>query len=341
MGVGNMISIIVPVYNTECYLRACIESILNQTYKNFELILVDDGSTDNSWMICLEYQDKDRRVRSFHKENTGVSSTRNFGLNKALGEYISFCDSDDIIKSNLYEVLFNTLIKYDVDRVCGGYEYLYPDGHQLYCKARKRDGIYQMKDILPIMIDDGTLSGFLFSGVNNSIFKNEIIRKYNIRFSESIKYNEDSLFSFEYGLHTQNLYSLQSVPLYLYRQHNTSSTKKRPVGNKYIILHQQLEDLDFDKLGIRFDLQMRRRFITEMLWEILDISDKESGVLAVRDIRNLLSQEQLKKNIGIIRATDLNRYKRVYYYLMKYRMALLLYIASKKLLPLLSKYLSR
>lgn len=336
----QIISIIVPVYNTEKYLRECIESILNQTYKHFELILVDDGSTDSSWKICLEYQQTDKRVRAFHKENTGVSATRNWGLSKANGEYISFCDSDDIIKANLYEILLDKLVEYNVDRVCGGYEYLY-SGRKLYCKARMADGLYQMKDILPVMIDDGTMSGFLFSGVCNSIFKNEIISKNNIRFVESVKYNEDGLFSFEYALHSQSLYSLQSVPLYLYRQHDMSSTNKRTEKDNYSTLHEKLREMDFDKIGTNFDLQMHRRIVTEALWKILDISANKNGVFAIRDINDVLDQERMTKNIDVIKVVDLNIYKRIYYILMKRKMALLLYFISRKLVPFFSKYLSR
>ena len=90
-----LISVIVPVYNTEKYLHRCIDSILNQTFTDFELLLINDGSTDSSSAICDEYAEKDCRVRVFHKPNGGVSSARNLGLEKAQGEWITFCDSDD------------------------------------------------------------------------------------------------------------------------------------------------------------------------------------------------------------------------------------------------------
>lgn len=111
------ISIIVPVYKVEPYIHKCVDSILAQTFKDFELILVDDGSPDNCGQICDEYAQKDSRVKVIHKENGGVSSARNVGIDTALGEYITFIDPDDIIEQNMYQVLFEHAIKYSADIV--------------------------------------------------------------------------------------------------------------------------------------------------------------------------------------------------------------------------------
>lgn len=110
-----MISIIVPIYNVEKYLEHCIESVLNLTYRDFELILVDDGSTDNSGTICDRYASHDNRIRVFHKANGGVSSARNMGLGQARGEYITFVDGDDFIHPQMLEVLHNALTSGDYD----------------------------------------------------------------------------------------------------------------------------------------------------------------------------------------------------------------------------------
>ena len=112
---NNLISIIVPIYNVEKYLKKCIDSIINQTYKNLEIILVDDGSPDNCGKICDEYAKKDNRIKVIHKENGGVSSARNVGVENATGEYIGFVDSDDYIEKDMYEVLINNLKKENAD----------------------------------------------------------------------------------------------------------------------------------------------------------------------------------------------------------------------------------
>src|SRR5665647_2657921 len=101
-----LISIIVPIYKVENYIRNCVDSILNQTYKNLEVILVDDGSTDNCGNICDEYSLKDNRIKTIHKKNGGLSSARNAGLDVAKGEYIGFIDSDDWIEKDMYESLY-------------------------------------------------------------------------------------------------------------------------------------------------------------------------------------------------------------------------------------------
>ena len=114
------ISVIVPIYKVEKYLKRCIDSILNQTYKNIEVILVDDGSPDNCGKICDEYLKKDKRIKVIHKENGGLSSARNAGLEIATGDYIGFVDSDDWIEPKMYEILITNAINYDAQVSVGG-----------------------------------------------------------------------------------------------------------------------------------------------------------------------------------------------------------------------------
>lgn len=111
----DLISIVIPVYNVEKYVRRCIESVQKQTYKNLEIILVDDGSTDSSGKICDEYANKDQRIVVIHKKNGGLSDARNKGINIAQGKYIGFVDSDDWISEKMYEILYNNIIKYEAD----------------------------------------------------------------------------------------------------------------------------------------------------------------------------------------------------------------------------------
>lgn len=107
----KLISIIIPVYKTEQYLKRCVDSVLNQTYQELECILVDDGSPDEAGKICDEYKKKDARIKVIHKENGGLSSARNAGLDIAKGDYIGFVDSDDFIHPQMYEMLVDVLEK--------------------------------------------------------------------------------------------------------------------------------------------------------------------------------------------------------------------------------------
>ena len=119
---SDLISIIVPIYNGEKYLKRCINSIINQTYSNLEIILINDGSKDNSKKICEELAEKDNRIIVINKDNEGVANARNDGLNRATGKYIAFVDSDDYIEKNMIEILYNTLIEKNVDCVKGNYD---------------------------------------------------------------------------------------------------------------------------------------------------------------------------------------------------------------------------
>ena len=111
----QLVSIIVPIYNVEKYIKECIDSIINQTYKNLEIILVDDGSPDCCPKICDEYSKKDKRIKVIHKENGGLSSARNAGLDVAKGEYVSFIDSDDVVDEKFIETLYNLCIENNCD----------------------------------------------------------------------------------------------------------------------------------------------------------------------------------------------------------------------------------
>ena len=141
------ISVIVPVYNVEDYLEECIESILGQTYKNLEIILVDDGSTDNSSKICDTYEKKDNRIKVIHKENGGLSSARNNGLKHITGDYISFVDSDDFINKTMYEKLYMAIKQYDADVVKSNFANV-KDGKVVETKSTGESKLYNREEAM-------------------------------------------------------------------------------------------------------------------------------------------------------------------------------------------------
>lgn len=130
------ISVIVPVYNTDKYLHKCVDSILNQTFTDFELLLINDGSKDCSGEICDEYAQKDSRVRVFHKANGGVSSARNLGLDNAIGEYILFIDGDDWIEQTMCEELYNKAVKENAEIVYSDFKMIFEDNEEYYPTAK-------------------------------------------------------------------------------------------------------------------------------------------------------------------------------------------------------------
>lgn len=149
----DLISIIIPVYNVQNYLCKCIDSIINQTYKNIEIILVDDGSTDNSGTICDQYKTKDDRISVIHKTNEGLSSARNKGLKNAKGVYVQFIDSDDYIDLDTIEIMYNNICRYNADVISYSH-YILNNGHTICNCTEEIEQINSIDAIKEIMLDD-------------------------------------------------------------------------------------------------------------------------------------------------------------------------------------------
>jgi glycosyltransferase involved in cell wall biosynthesis len=145
---GDLISVIIPVYNVEKYLRKCIDSVICQTYLNLEIILVDDGSPDLCPQICEEYAKRDKRIRVIHQKNGGLSAARNAGIHAANGEYIGFLDSDDYIAPSMYELLIDSIHRYDADVAVCNFEYVEEDGNIRYSASPVKNEILTKEQAL-------------------------------------------------------------------------------------------------------------------------------------------------------------------------------------------------
>lgn len=202
------LSIIVPVYNAEKYLSRCLDSIINQTFKDFELLIVNDGSTDNSKDIINEYVNNDIRVKAFHVNNGGVSKARNIGINNASGDYIAFVDSDDYIKPNMYEKLIDVLNKHNVEIVTSN---LLINGKEIKNNI-KPNIVYTKKrvyeEVLPLFTYDNSIGTYEFK---NKIIIKELLEKNNIRFNEGFSYQEDLMFMIEMFFNANSLYYIDEV----------------------------------------------------------------------------------------------------------------------------------
>ena len=206
----NIISIIVPIYNAEKTLRRCIESIINQTYNFLDIILINDGSKDNSGIICDEYAQKDKRIKVIHKKNEGVSIARNCGLEQSIGNYIMFVDADDYLDIKICDVLLKFLLKNSCDITIAN-KVFYKNGkiidNVLYNeKEIVRDNDEKelfILDLLTYHYDDKMNKvQFLSCGVTAKLFKTKIIKRNNLRFVENCRYGEDvifNLYAFQYA----------------------------------------------------------------------------------------------------------------------------------------------
>lgn len=189
-----MISIIIPVYKVEKYLRQCVDSVLAQTYTNLEVILVDDGSPDNCGAICDEYAANDSRVKVIHKKNGGLASARNAGLDAVTGEYIAFVDSDDWIDSDMYETLLRLLLECDADIAEGSFRFYRPwktENKTLECPNTQKVFTWEGAQILDRFYFGSDLFGDVSVIVCTKLYKAQLLR--DLRFREGFVY-EDSEF---------------------------------------------------------------------------------------------------------------------------------------------------
>ncbi len=210
-----MISVIVPVYNMKEYLARCVDSILGQTYRDFELILVDDGSTDISPALCDEYAANDSRVRVIHKENGGLSAARNTGVNIASGHYVIFIDSDDWVREDTLELLLAAAERHDAEVSIGRFRMVetsnVPDGEPLRQVVNKCvSGEEALRDILYGRLYGTTACGFLV--------KTDLARKYPFPVG---RYHEDDFTTFRYYL-SSNTIAVTDTDLYYYFQRGGS-----------------------------------------------------------------------------------------------------------------------
>lgn len=220
---GNLISIIVPVYNGEQYIKTCIESILAQTYENLELIVIDDGSSDQTYDIVFHMSLYDKRIKLFKQKNKGVSSARNLGLINAQGAYIGFVDSDDYIKQDMYEKMIEKISTSDLV-ICNHLFFNNKEDDSAVCYPQ---GNYNSEQIIKAIFEHN-----IGANVWRMLFKKKIIDQYNITFPE-IKISEDMLFCFKYLLNIEKICVL-SDKCYVYNVSNENSAVRNMGNERYL-----------------------------------------------------------------------------------------------------------
>lgn len=219
----ELVSVIVPVYNVEQYLNKCISSICSQTYKNIEIILVDDGSTDRSGVICDEYAKKDKRIHVIHNQNEGVSSARNSGLRHAKGEFVLFVDSDDYIEEELIEICVKSFKTKQVDMVIFNYIKETDKGIRLrnsHFKSLKQDIKSSRRKIR--FITNNVLQYKSGWEPWNRMFRMKVIKQNNILFLNGVSFSEDLFFVLKYLLNSSKI-EVMRIPLYHYIDRGNSA----------------------------------------------------------------------------------------------------------------------
>ncbi len=229
------ISVIVPVYNVEKYLRRCVDSILAQTFTDFELLLIDDGSTDGSRKICDEYAEKDSRVRVFHKENGGVASARQLGIEKALGLYSIHADSDDWIEPSMLGDMFVSMTKSNADILISDY-YEQHNGNAIYIEQNIKDDCADEEILRDILL------GKLFGALWHKMIRHSLYKTYDVHFISGINYCEDVLVFTQLLQHPVKVCHLDKA-YYHYDQSNTDSITRKYTLETFKMRQKFLESL--------------------------------------------------------------------------------------------------
>ena len=207
-----LVSIIVPVYNAEKYLPRCIDSILRQEYRNFELILVNDGSKDSSPEICDQYAAEDDRIIVIHKENSGVSDSRNLALDRARGKYIQFLDSDDWITPDATKLFVRSAETNQCDLVIADFYRVV--GERVSHKGDIEDeGVMNREQYAAHMMENP--ADFYYGVIWNKLFRRDIIEQHHLRMDTELSWCEDFLFNLDYISHANTFIALQA-PVYYY-----------------------------------------------------------------------------------------------------------------------------
>lgn len=334
---GQLVSVIIPVYNSEKYLAECIESILNQDYTDIEIILVNDGSKDGSLDICRRYECE--RVIIVNKANEGVSVARNVGIRSSKGDLLTFVDSDDKLTPDCISRMVSAFDKNNTDLVYGSFYYDY-NGKLIPHSFRLNPGTYKSEFLLDKFIDDGTLSGFLMGSVWCGMYKRDVIEKHNLTFQDDIKLNEDGIFNFEYLLHAKRIEVIPGY-IYLYRQYGNSSTKDATIGDLNIKIREYLDSLSWDKQKYFFKEQMKAREVSMALWDILKAKSKGSFFVSYRFIKRRISFDSVKEGFAFLNYNRMTKIKKIYAWLMKNQMCILLTVLIRCIQPIAISKLKR
>ena len=222
------VSIIVPIYNVEQYLGHCIDSILCQTFTNFELVLVDDGSLDGSGKLSDEYALKDDRIRVIHQANKGVSAARNAGLDIAVGKYICFVDPDDWVAPNYLSTIMRQVQNFDA--LFWGFSFEYNDGSRMSLSLREQDAMdisSKERILLHLCAND---TGYNVLGyVWDKVFRRNIIERYHLRFERNIRFGEDEMFTLAYCLKAESMKVIPNVLYHYLQRAGGLANQKEPV----------------------------------------------------------------------------------------------------------------
>ncbi len=318
------ISIIIPVYNAEQYIDNCLKSLIEQTYKNIEIILVDDGSKDSSYDICLEYSKKYNFIKTFHKTNGGPSSARNFGINKASGDYICFVDSDDTVS----EYYIEKLLENKEDIVLGGFIELINENKK---NVKMCNSIQMFKDEeIYIKFLEASESD-IFNSPWCKLYKRNIIEKNKLRYDESLRMGEDLEFNINYLKYCKSMIIIPDC-LYYYNKNVVGSlTKKFEItrwNTEKKIYYEYKKIYELNNLYINYKSNIDCMLLqgAKKTIYILCASNTKYDE-SIKYINDIVNDVEMRKVVNYIKPK--NKMNKILLFLIKNRMITLIYMMFK------------
>lgn len=327
------VSIIVPVYNVEKYLNRCISSLIVQSYSNIEILLINDGSKDKSLTICREYEKKDSRIRVFNKENEGLGLTRNYGINNAIGEYITFLDSDDYLTSDAIECMIEKADETDADVVVAD---MYYKNEVMKCTFEER--LYtndEIKILLTHMMGNyGTRQDAMSYTATGKLFKKKLFDLKNVQFpSERILIWEDLAFSMDFYPLCNKVYILKK-PVYYYcfnegsLTHSYKPNKAELVMNMYSYMKNKINKINLGNDALyRLDTNFIGHIRTCIKLEVY-YSNKNGFKNAINNIRSICARKDVQILISNYPKSSFNKLQYIYNIFMNHQLIHMVYFLT-------------
>ena len=301
----DIISVVVPVYNVEKYIIECVNSIIKQTYSNIEILLIDDGSTDSSGIICDNFKIKDERIKVFHKANEGLGYTRNFGIEHANGKYIVFIDSDDFISENFIELLYNSIKLNDVEIAYCGHNKYYDKNYIYKELSYYKNECIENKDIFEKVIIEmiGSMKNVkedkrVSMSACEAMYSLDLIKNKHIRFKSEREYiSEDLIFQIEILNLVNKVYFLDDN-IYFYRVNNNQSLTHKfdtDIINKNAFMCKKIiEQFEEKNISIeekkKLEYSINRFMLSRLRTEIIKAITYYTKIKNNNELKNIIKQ---------------------------------------------------
>lgn len=329
-----ILSVIIPVYNTENYLDKCIKSVLNQTFRDYEIILVDDASTDTSGKICDDYAKKYDFIKVIHKEHGGPTQTRKAGLVYASGTYVIYMDSDDHITPDMYEYMMKKILKYNADiGICD--IVIETEKSRIPLYRNIPGGFYDKerlkKEIYPCMLfSELRNEPAIAPSLCNKIIKKIILEKVLLQANENIYYGEDAVCMYPCMLDAESVYIAKDKFFYIYTQTEYSLSRKydKRLLSKMPLLISLFED-EFKKRNFDGKMQLDFYAASQLVFSIrneLLFNKKKSLTKKVKELKEYLSHPRFKEAFQTVKKSNLDKLFKFKVFLLEKKQIYLLYV---------------